>query len=93
MGRTSSWPIPAKIELGFHVIYVRLVTRAKMRQLMLDDDDGYDEQDGIVEGFWDADNDVIAIGKWLPRRVQRWVLVHELVHACIDLRDRYDKVP
>jgi Zn-dependent peptidase ImmA (M78 family) len=86
------WPIPHKIDLGFHIINVELLGRRQMREAM-DDDDPQEGRGEIIEGFWDIETDTIAIGKWLPRRVQRWVLVHELVHACIDLRDRYDKEP
>jgi Zn-dependent peptidase ImmA (M78 family) len=43
-----------------------------------------------VRGLWDLDQDTIFIGKWLPKRTQRRVLLHELIHACIDYRDLYD---
>lgn len=86
------WPIPSRIDLGFHLINVKLLSKRQMREEM-DDGDPETEPGSIIEGFWDVDTDTIAVGKWLPRRVQRWVLVHELVHACIDLRDRYDKEP
>ena len=92
MTRPRSWPIPSKVELGFHVVHVKLLTKGQMRDEM-DDDDPKAGADEVIEGFWDVENDMIAIGKWLPKRKQRWVLLHEMGHACLDLRDRYDKEP
>lgn len=85
--RNKHWPIPDEIDVGSHLIHVRLVTKRQMRE-ELDDNDPLPFEE--VRGLWDPDQDTIFIGKWLPKKTQRRVLLHELIHACIDYRDLYD---
>lgn len=87
------WPIPKTIDLGFHLVNVELWTKTRMRRELEEDQDSAldDKTSEFPEGWWDAETDLIVIGKWLPRMRQRWILCHELGHACLDLRDRYDR--
>jgi Zn-dependent peptidase ImmA (M78 family) len=93
MSRTS--PIPKTVDLGFHLIHIRLIGKREMRaELALEEGDeiwdGYSRDLWeLPGGWWENDVDEIAIGKWLTRRQQRYVLCHELVHAALDLRDRH----
>lgn len=82
------WPIPSQIDLGSHLILVRIVGKKEMRDVT----DHDDEQDLflVADGAWDAEQDTIFIGKWLTKQKQRWTLLHELQHACLDYRDLYD---
>jgi Zn-dependent peptidase ImmA (M78 family) len=82
-------PIPTEIDFGCALVHVRLVSKKGMIEAV---DDDIEVGDGeAINGLWDQDIDTIFIGKWLPRKVQRWTLFHEAGHAMLDLRDRYDK--
>jgi len=82
-------PIPTEIDLGSALIHVKLVTKKQMIEAL--ENEMELKEDEALQGLWDAEEDTIYIGKWLPIMVQRWILFHELVHACIDLRDRFEK--
>jgi len=83
---SANSPLPKVIDLGFHLLRVVELPKKDFYK-ELDED-----EPGDVRGFWDPDEDLIVIGKWLPRKEKRQILLHELIHAIIDLRDRYDEI-
>jgi Zn-dependent peptidase ImmA (M78 family) len=70
---------PRRIDIGFARFPIKLLTKKQMRV-------EYDcEKDDVTpDGFWDQDEETIYIGRWLPLAKRREVLLHELVHACLD---------
>lgn len=73
---------PKSIDLKFALIEVVLVSRARMREEGECEDD-----ESTPEGLWDTEEDTVFVGKWLPAKRRREVLMHELAHACLDWRD------
>jgi Zn-dependent peptidase ImmA (M78 family) len=88
-------PIPKTIDLGFHLIHVRMVSKKEVRAEEKEEGssatwDGYDRDIWeLPGGWWEPEVDEICIGKWLTNAQKRYVLCHELVHAALDLRDRH----
>ena len=81
------WPLPKIVDLGYHSVHIELVTKKQMAEESEFDPDGDHE---LAMGLWDGDHEIIYIGKWLTKAQQRWVLLHEMGHACLDLRDYYN---
>ena len=49
-----------------------------------------EEKELTPEGLWDSDVDTIYILKNLSRHKKRYYLMHESIHACLDLMDSID---
>ncbi len=77
--------VPKYLEFGFHKILVEQVTEEFMR-----DEAECVEGDTTPEGLWDTDHDTIFILKNLSRHKKRYYLMHECIHACLDLMDSAD---
>jgi hypothetical protein len=75
-------PLPRKIDLCFVVVHIKYVQEKRMREEAECEDD-----DPTPEGMWDTDTDTIWVLKRQSRRKMRNVILHELVHAALDLRD------
>jgi Zn-dependent peptidase ImmA (M78 family) len=80
--------IPAVINLGYHRITVTQVTRAAMRDL-----GGILKNGDTCEGLWDCDKETIYLLSNLAWRKKRYYLMHEMVHACLDLMDSLETGP
>jgi Zn-dependent peptidase ImmA (M78 family) len=80
-----NFPIPTQIDLGFTLLHIKQVTKKEMER-EIDDWEAKDEFE-LPKGLWDPAEDTIYIGKWLKMKDKRWVLLHELQHAALDLRD------
>jgi len=81
-------PIPGRIDLGLHSINVRFVGKREMRE-----ESEHDEEEGteLPTGLWCPEEEEILLARWTNRMRQRWDLLHEMGHACLDLRDYYDR--
>src|SRR2546428_13486566 len=71
--------IPKRVQLPFgYVVTIKQVTDSEMEEIV---EDGTGES---VDGYWDPDERVLYIRKSLPIRRHRYILAHELGHACND---------
>lgn len=78
--------LPECIDFGFHMVYIKEVGSEYMRE------EAECESDELTpEALWDTDHDMILILENLPTRKKRYYLMHELVHACLDLMDSREK--
>ena len=67
--------LPTRVNLPFgYIVKVKLATGSEMKNK-----DGQD-----CDGLWDSDTRTIYVRKALPVKRQRYILVHELVHAMND---------
>lgn len=87
--KNRHWPIPNVINLGYHSVHVKFLSKKEMA-----DEVDWDPTEGLelAVGCWDSEAETIYIAKWIPKLKQRWVLLHEMGHACIDLRDYYSSI-
>ena len=77
--------VPKYIKFGFHQILVEQVSEEFMRV------ESECEPDEITpEGLWDSDVDTLYLLKNLSRKRKRYYLMHECIHACLDLMDSED---
>jgi Zn-dependent peptidase ImmA (M78 family) len=77
--------LPKYIRFGFHQILVEQVTEEFMREEADCEDD-----EETPEGLWATDVDTVFILKNLSRHKKRYYLMHECIHACLDLMDSID---
>ena len=80
-------PIPHEVDLGAFLIRVRLISKREM----MEETEHEDPTTNLPHGYWDPEEEMICIAKWISLTEQRWVLLHELGHAALDLRDFYDR--
>lgn len=76
--------IPKRVALGFgYTVHVRYMGRAEMdAKFTLAGEEPTD-------GFWDKDTMTIWLGDDLTLAQQRYLYVHELQHAVLDMLDQY----
>lgn len=72
--------IPKKIDFGLALIRIEFVSIAAMRQLA-----ECEEDEGVPDGLWDPEHDVIYIRKRLHPAKRRDVFWHELKHMVNDV--------
>jgi hypothetical protein len=81
-------PIPKYIDFGFHKILIQVIGTARMRE-----EAECQEGEETPEGLWDTDIDTIFLLRGMSRKKQRYYLMHEAVHAALDLMDSIDRTP
>ena len=52
-----------------------------------------EEGEYIPESLWDTDVDTVYVLKKLDWKKKRYYLMHEMVHACLDLMDSLETGP
>lgn len=73
--------IPARVVFPFgYVVKIREVTVHEMRDL--EEIEAGEEE---AEGLWDVDERTLYVLKCLTRRRKRYVVIHELAHALLDM--------
>jgi len=77
-------PLPKQVDLGFAVVHVKYVGDKKLREEGECEDD-----EATPEGLWVDIDDTIYIRKSMSLARKRYIILHELVHAMIDLRDQF----
>ena len=80
--------VPKSIDFGFHHIEIEMITEAKMR-----DEAECQEGEYTPEGLWDTDLETIFLLKGLGRKRTRYYLMHEMVHASLDMMDSLEIGP
>jgi Zn-dependent peptidase ImmA (M78 family) len=79
-------PLPTYVDFGFHKVRVERINEKRMRE-----EAECEEEEPTPEGLWLTDLDTIYILKTLNRASQRYYLMHEMVHAALDLMDNLDR--
>jgi hypothetical protein len=77
--------VPRYIKFGFHQLLVEQVSDAFMRA-----EAECEPGEATPEGLCDSDVETIYLLKSLSRHKKRYYLMHECIHACLDLMDSAD---
>jgi hypothetical protein len=80
--------VPNFVDLGFHRIYVDLISPEEMFE-----EADCEEDDYIPEGLWNSDIDTIFLLDNMSWKQTRYYLCHELVHAMLDCMDSMEIGP
>lgn len=82
----TNYVLPKYIDFGFHKILVERISEEEMWE-----EAECEEGDMIPEGLWDTDTGTIFLLRNLNTSNARYYLMHEVIHAALDLMDSLDR--
>ena len=86
MAKHLTGPLPKYVDFGFHKVRVEIIGIARMRE-----ETDCEPEEITPTGAWQTDDDTIYILKGMNRNEQRYTLMHEMIHASLDMMDSIEK--